>query len=196
MQSLITLLAIPLILLNTLGGIVAFIWLAILGHWSAIGYGILFVIGMPWLFSIAQLPGIVTTLAAAWFHERHWRIPAIGCIFITSLWTSILIVAWCSIIVFRHVHLISEGDQVPMLLWGYTVALAPLSYMASKEPDNIFTGLQILLAQLFVIGIIGCWVVSASLTIYVVLFAITLFAFPVLTLAFGIAELVFRRSAP
>lgn len=83
-----------------------------------------------------------------------------------------------------------------MLLWGYTVALAPLSYMASKEPDNIFTGLQILLAQLFVIGIIGCWVVSASLTIYVVLFAITLFAFPVLTLAFGIAELVFRRSAP
>jgi len=38
--KLITLLSVPLMVINLLGGVVSFIWLAVLGEWGIIGYGI------------------------------------------------------------------------------------------------------------------------------------------------------------
>ena len=40
LMSLIKILAFPLIVLNMLGGIISGIWLATLGEWAAVGYGI------------------------------------------------------------------------------------------------------------------------------------------------------------
>jgi hypothetical protein len=194
MQSLIVLVTLPLMLLNMLGGIVAFVWLGILGEWGVIGYGVLLIIVMPWLFALAQIPGMVPTLLGTWLIERNWRLPAIACIFVASLWTSALIVGWCSMIAVKYVRLVTEDNRVPIILWGYTVALAPLGYMASKERDNVFTGLQTLLAQLFFIALIACWMVDATPVTYMLFIAIALLTFPVLSLVMGAAEMAFDRE--
>ena len=57
--NLATVLAVPLGLINMLGGIVSGIWLAILGEWGIIGYGIaaLFVSGIG--LGLAMVPGLL-----------------------------------------------------------------------------------------------------------------------------------------
>lgn len=193
MQTFILVVTIPLLLLNMLGGIVAFLWLAVLGEWGVIGYGILLAAVMPIGFALAQLPGMLPTLLGAWFMEKNWRLPAIVCVFLASLWTSALLVIWCVMIANKYVHLVTDETRIPILLWGYSVALAPLGYMASKERDNAFTGLQTLLAQLFFIALVVCWAVDAGPIAYIVCAGIMLLTFPLFALVMGAAEMVFNK---
>ena len=90
MQALVTLLILPFMLLNILGSLVAFIWLAILGEWSEIGIGIGASIGMPFLFPIANLPSIGFLTVFAYLSEKDYRILALPFAFLGSLWTNLL----------------------------------------------------------------------------------------------------------
>ena len=195
MLAIVNLLILPLVLLNSLGGVVAFIWLAVLGKWSVIGYGVLYVIGMPILFAIAQLPSLGFTAVGAWLADRNWRTGFLLCVFLGALWTSALIVIWCSTIVFKYVDLSSEVSAIPILLWGYTVAVGPLAYMASKDGDNPFTGIQMLIAQVFVLALGISLLVAASPPVLLGLMLLALLAYPLLALALGGAALAMSRAA-
>jgi hypothetical protein len=194
MEAIVTLLFLPLMLLNSIGGVVAFVWLAILGKWSIIGYGIAFMIGMPILFSIAQLPGMGFTLAASWFADKKWRTLMILTVFLGSLWTSGLIVVWCIGVVVRHVNLAADTSLIPVLLWGYTVAIGPLAYMASKDGNNPFTAFQMLIAQVLVIGLEIAISVEASPAVSLGLILLALFTMPVLALIMGASELTSKTA--
>lgn len=195
MTSLIFLLTFPLMLLNSVGCLVAIIWLALLGEWSVIGYGLLFIVGMPFLFTLADLPGTLPMWIGLKLQERYWRIPALAFLFLSSLWTSALIVIWCSIHAHKYIHLGAGTNLVPMFLWGYTVATAPLSYMAIRDRQNVFTGLHTILAQLYFLALVVCWTVNGSPTAYGVLAGVALLTFPLLGLALGTADIAFNRKA-
>ncbi len=194
MEALIAIATLPILVLNLLGGIVGFIWLAVLGQWGHIGAGVGAMILMPMLFGIAQLPGMGAALLASWCADRGWRLPAIACIFLASLWTSFLIAAWCILVAAKSVHDITANNKIPILLWGYAVAVGPLGYMAGKERDNAFTGLQTLLAQVFYVSLIACWAFDGTFGTYLVFTAIMLLTFPALSLFMGAASLVSSRS--
>src|SRR3546814_1412099 len=59
LENLMGAFSVVLVLLNALGGVVAGIWLAILGEWGSIGYGLMFGIGGAMLISFAMLPGML-----------------------------------------------------------------------------------------------------------------------------------------
>ncbi len=68
--KLATVLSAPLGIINMFGGIVAGIWLAILGEWGLIGYGIaaLFISGIG--LGIAMMPGMLFLAPAAALREE------------------------------------------------------------------------------------------------------------------------------
>jgi hypothetical protein len=194
MQSFVSLLVLPLVLLNSVGGLVALVWLVILGQWAVLGYGILAMIAMPPLFALVQLPALGFTAAGAWLSDRNWRVAMIVCVFLGALWTNILVVGWCLLIVVKYVQPVRDISPIPILLWGYTVAVGPLAYMARKDGGNPFTSLQMLIAQLFVIAIGAAWLADASAVVFFTFMLVALFTFPLLALILGGVELALARS--
>ena len=57
--GLMSVLAVPLMIVNMLGGIVSGIWLAVLGEWGAIGYGIAALVVSGLVLSIVLMPALL-----------------------------------------------------------------------------------------------------------------------------------------
>ena len=61
----LTTLSVPIMFLNLLGGIISGIWLVILGEWSEIFRGILFMVVSGFVISIALMPSLLFAAPAA-----------------------------------------------------------------------------------------------------------------------------------
>ena len=147
-NSFLYLLLTIIIILNFSSGIVGGIWLLVLKDWPIIVLGLLYGFFMPWVFSLAYLPtmGLSAVMFNRFEKKKYSQASMLG--FIISLYDNILILAWV-LFVFFYVALGVKGSAyIPYMLWGYSVAISPLSYMASKEEKSIGTFLGVLIAQI------------------------------------------------
>lgn len=69
MRKLFEMLSLPFVILNLFGVIVAGIWLAILGDWRSIGYGIAIMIVSTFLLSIVLWFAIIFIGPAIYFEK-------------------------------------------------------------------------------------------------------------------------------
>ncbi len=156
--------SVPLIVLNLFGGVTGAIWLAILGQWSIIGIGIIFMILMPLGYTIVCWPGIGLTFLGIKALEKHVNWVAYPLAYMGALYSNLLIGYW--LILTMQLSLARSGadSAIPYVLWAYSVAVAPLAYMASKEDDdNIATTIGMYFAQLSAIGLGLSVIVTGSL---------------------------------
>jgi len=149
-SKLANLLVIPLALMNSLGGVLAGIWLAILGQWGSIGYGILFLIGSAIALSIAMAPGLLLAAPAAIFHEKGKMLAAFAFGFLSSLYTVAVLTVWCIAVLFFFMKRADASSIIPTLLWSYGVATGPIAWLAQKElqAGNEFSMVSSFFAQL------------------------------------------------
>ena len=189
MQAFIALLVLPFTLLNILGWLVAFVWLAILGQWKEIGIGFAASIGMPLLFPIIDLPNTGFMFAYAYLVGKDFRVLALPFAFLASLWSNLLVMAWCSSISFYYARVSDSENYIPLLLWGYSVAMAPLAYMAKFDADNPFTRFFLFIAQILCIGLVVCFVIGTSMKTALIFAIVTALIIPSMTLLTGIATL-------
>jgi len=129
----ITILAIPVVVLNFAGGIIGAIWLAVLGRWALIGAGFAALFASTFFLSIAVLPGALTIAPATSAAEKGKYATALFWSVLGLLWLHGVMAAWCvgsflQILGTRH-----SGSLWPYLLWSYAVATGPWTYMASQE---------------------------------------------------------------
>ena len=136
MKTLLSLVSLPIMLLNFAGGIVAGIWLIIQGHWGLPILAILISIGVTWIISIFLAPTILLAMPMTAIIEKR----KFGFIYllggVSSLWTYAVMTAWC---VGAFIVIISNwdgGSIWPYVLLGYSLATGPWTYMASKEGSN------------------------------------------------------------
>lgn len=129
-------LTVPLGLLNMLGGIVAGIWLAILGEWGIIGYGLvaLFVSGLG--LGLAMAPGLLFAAPAAALHEKGNKLGFYFFGFLGALYTVLVLTAWCIAVLYFFVRQADTSSIIPVLLWSYGVATGPIAWMAQKEAQG------------------------------------------------------------
>jgi hypothetical protein len=169
LMGVITSLCVPLFILNTLGGIVSGIWLAILGEWGAVGSGILFFFVSTWLLAFALMPSLLFAAPAAYFAKRgktfgFFCFSALGGLYILALVT-----VWCCGILFFFVKDATASSLVPRLIWSYGVATGPWAYMASKEQgpqgEGLGSALWTFFAELAYLVII-LLVIFASITLF------------------------------
>ena len=134
MIALSTLLAIPLMLMNFLGGILSGIWLAFIGEFSIIGIGLLVGLFGRFPIYIALMPGFLFPLLIAKLIKRdhHIRLGIILSIPAT-LFTVMVMVGWCYLVFSLAFTLAAERHPIPILLWSYSVATSPWSYMAFED---------------------------------------------------------------
>jgi len=134
MIALSTLLAIPLMLMNFLGGILSGIWLAFIGEFSIIGIGLLVGLFGRFPIYIALMPGFLFPLLIAKLIKRdhHIRLGIILSIPAT-LFTVMVMVGWCYLVFSSAFTLAAERHPIPILLWSYSVATSPWSYMAFED---------------------------------------------------------------
>lgn len=182
----------PLAILNALGGIVAGIWLAILGEWSAIllGLGILFL--GAFVVSLLLAPGIALAGAGAGAIDRGNRRFGWLLILLASPWTYLVIIAW-EVVIFQFFgNRATPTNMIPMWLWSYAAATGVWSYLANKEgqsdPEQRMPAAAMAFgAQVAYVTFSGLHIV-AGLPIYLSLVAMiaTLISCQILsTLAFG-----------
>jgi hypothetical protein len=136
-----TALAVPLGFLNAFGGIVAGIWLAVLGNWGAIGWGIAAILLSTFGISLALLPGMALAAPAAYFAEWGYKLPFHFFALLSSLYTVAVIALWCGIVLYFFASQADSSSVIPLLLWSYGVATGPFAYMASKEGDDAFASI-------------------------------------------------------
>lgn len=125
--------SVPLGLLNVLVGIVAGIWLAILGRWDLLGYGLLaiFVAGLV-AAGFARRPGLLLDVPAI---ERRRSAHRLWIAFLSVLGSGYrvaVITGWCvGVLVFFAWR--GSGDEVAALTWSYTIAAGPIVWMDQNE---------------------------------------------------------------
>lgn len=123
-----------LYLLNTLGGIVAGIWLAVTGQWGAIGFGLVagFIMPTAWML-IAFLPAMLFLVPAAALDNRGHTTLALVLGFFGAAIQYCANAAWILGMFVLLMDRAEPGTAIPMLIWIYTTVMIPLQYMARKE---------------------------------------------------------------
>ena len=162
-EKLLTVLAIPLWIINSFGGIVAFIWLAIIGgYWTILIGGILILFFSSFAFSLAMMPSTGVQLLAMKMFEKKQKLIGIILMYIATILLLAVFTFWVFYIYYLGiVNIQSKGDVFPVLLWCYSVAVWPIQYMASKEPrDSYGTNLMMLFIT------IGCLLMTILLSFF------------------------------
>jgi len=126
-------LAVPLMILNMLCGVVAGIWLSVLGEWSAIGYGIAALVVSSPALAIVFAPGMLLADIAVYFGEKNIKAGFYFFTFWGSLYGTAVITAWCVAVLYFFTTNADSSSMIPILIWSYGVAIGPLVWMAQKE---------------------------------------------------------------
>lgn len=134
MEAFGLLLGVPLMLLNLLAGLVGGVGLLIQGEWSLFFGGIAYAIAGPFILSIAMLPGMIFAPLAVMADERRRPTLAVFAAIPSLIWTYIVVSVSC-VIAFSTVVSNSDGGFFH-LLWGYSTATAPWSFMAQKDRQS------------------------------------------------------------
>lgn len=161
--------AVPLAWLNALGGIVAGIWLAILGQWGTIGWGFAFMVFSTWGLGLAMMPGFIFALPVAYLFERGYKVLGYPFVFLGVLYNTAVITIWCGWTLAFFAQRADASSLIATLLWAYGAATGPLSYMTQQEGqgggDNTAAAVTTYFAQLgFVVMILTA--LFAGITIY------------------------------
>jgi hypothetical protein len=169
MKGIFFLILAPLMILNMLGGIIGGIWLAFLGEWSTLIFGIAYMVVGALAISVLLLPAMALAIPVAALGERS--IIAALLLGIPSLiWTFAVMAVSCAW-VFGGITATPEGTLIPYFLWGYATAIAPWSYMASKERDNSYSAASVFFAQVGIIAMmVAVWVNPYDTTIWRLLY--------------------------
>lgn len=131
--ALLAALVIPFAVLNAFGGLIAGIWLAILGEWSAIFLGLAILFAGAIAASLLLLPGLALGGLGAMAMARGSKLVGWLFIVLASPWTYLAIIAWEVVIFSLFSKRFTDHNIIPMWLWSYGAATGVWSYMASKE---------------------------------------------------------------
>lgn len=122
--------------INLLVGLAAAIWLAVLGQWSILGYGILALIASSVVLTIATLPEPLFAGPAAYFREK--RIMFLFYVFhgLTGLFINAVLTVWCMAVLVIFTDRAHPSTLAPILLWSYAIATSYMGYMARKSESG------------------------------------------------------------
>jgi len=161
---LITVLLIPIGFINMLGGIISGIWLMILGHWSPIGYGLLFLAFSSFGLGLAMMPGLIFAAPAAMMEEKGNKLGSYFFGFLSVFYTYGVLTAWCLVVMTYFLKQADNDSVIPLLIWSYGVATGPIGWMAQKERNEYSMISTFFIQVAYLISIVAILLVGVSMT--------------------------------
>ena len=112
---------------------VSAIWLAVLGDWGLIAYGV--TISFISIFGLvsALMLGMFFAGPAAAFKKNNKRLGFFIFSCLTALCSMMITSAWCIAIIHFFLKEAGAGSIVPTLLWSYCVAVGPILWISNKD---------------------------------------------------------------
>ena len=134
LAQLAVLVSFPILLINSFGGIIAFVWLMFESEWTLIIQGIVAFFVSSFIVAIAFLPAFGVAFIGMFFYKMKIKILAYPIFYISTLLNIAVVSIW-TFFVFNYalVNSSPETSLIPITLWAYGVAVGPIQYMASKE---------------------------------------------------------------
>lgn len=130
--NIINILSIPLVILNWLAPIAAIIWLAILGQWGIIAYGVaLWIVGV-YALGLAMMPGTIFFSAIGSMLNRYQLGTRLAG-FLGLLNVFFVLSCWCLFNLWLLLADATPTTLIPILLWFYSIATNPIGFLASKD---------------------------------------------------------------
>ena len=114
-------------------GIVSGIWLAILGEWEMIGYGIVILFSSIIILGIAMLLGMMFVIPVAKLYEKGHKSAVILLAFMRNLYIISVLTLWCLCILIWYVSKSNVHSMAPLILWSYGIATGPIAWMAHRD---------------------------------------------------------------
>lgn len=173
----------PIMVLNVCASIVGGIWLAFLGEWKLIGIGFLVAFSYYWILPILLIPGIPIAGIGTYFYKKKNPLGHLFS-FISQVYTNILIIGTC-VFAFLVCSSFYKGGSmfglIPYLLWSWGMALGSWQFLASQEPDNVFSHITSFNASIFYLFFLTSVLISALLSfIMIIIFGVMqLIALPI-----------------
>ncbi len=167
--------AVPLSIFNILGGIVSVIWLAILGEWSLIGYGVIAIMFSGMLLGFAILPSMLLAAPAVAMMEKNIKIGVYFFGLLSTIYTFGVLSAWCIIVLLYYTNQATADTIIPVLIWSYSVATAPIMWLAQKDlqSGNEHAMMSTFFIEVaYILSIVGILFVEVSPIDIMVLFAV------------------------
>jgi len=132
-EALDRVIGIPLGIFHLFGGIVAGIWLAILGEWKVIGLGLLLLVSSPFLLGFVLMPGSMFAIPAMKAVESGRKMLGALMGSLSVIYTTAVIVVWAYLML-RFFHgRAHDSSQIPFLLWSYGgPVFGPYAYLAKN----------------------------------------------------------------
>ena len=158
LERLITIAAVPLGILNAFGGLVAVIWLAILGEWGTLGYGLVGIFLGAFALGFAMMPGLLFAIPAAMLIDKGYERCGTVIGFLSAIYTALILTTWCMGVLYFFVMRADSQSLAPVLLLAYGVATGPISWMAQKESQHgggEFAVISSLFAQIAFIAVVA-----------------------------------------
>ena len=167
-------LTVALMLLNMLGGIVAGIWLAILGEWGTIfrGLGILILGGFG--LGLAMMPGLLLAAPAAALQSKDNRLGFYFFGLLSIVYTYAVLIAWCILVMLYFANRADGDSVIPTMLWAYGAATGPIAYLAQKDlqSGNEYGAISTFFAQAaFVVSVLTAFILRPGLLAVILIFS-------------------------
>ncbi len=200
-SAVLTLIGFLLFIAGAFSGVVSGIWLAVLGEWGVIVAGILFSVAMPYAFGLVLLPSLGFIVLMLKVSRGNRLLIGISGL-VAGLYNHAAIGIWVLFVYLLITKNIGSENHVPYLLWGYSVVMGPLAYMARHDPpDSTANTLGLLLAVLSYLVLVILHYSVGSLVVSIIGVAAMIMVFSLVTafLASAVAreeqELAFAEEA-
>ena len=136
LAQLAVLVSFPILLINSFGGIIAFVWLIFESEWTLIIQGIVAFFVSSFIVAIAFFPAFGVAFIGMFFYKMKIKILAYPIFYISTLLNIAVVSTWTfSIFNYALVNSSPETSLIPITLWAYGVAVGPIQYMTSREGD-------------------------------------------------------------
>ena len=139
LENIISLISLPIMIVNTFGGIIAFIWLIILSEWSLVITGIAGLFASAFILGFAFLPALAIQGLGWLVFNSKAKFLSYPFFIIAALLNILILIVW-TFLVYSYAldNIQSSTPQIVALLWAYGVTVGPVQWMASKEgPEQI-----------------------------------------------------------
>jgi uncharacterized membrane protein len=195
LTNFMSVLFLPLAILNPISGIVSIIWLIILGDWSALIVGVGILVCSSFAIGILMLPGApIIILALAKVNGRG--IAFYGLSFLGNLYSAAVMSAWCLAVFILYGMLAQKGHHniLPYLLGSYVLALEPWQGMAAREQEENGAGFMVFFAQVAYVVIMLMALLATSLTIGDIIFTFCAIMFIAVIIQFCISITLLQET--
>jgi MFS family permease len=165
-------------IMNLTAGIIGGIWLLLLGLWQLILYSVIISFFMPTIYTIVTLPALGIGMWGVKDMERERKIPHIR-MYLSSLWYNFTSILWVSWVFGFYTQLTPKYPLLPLMLFAYSTAISPLTYMASHEDkDSLGTFIGVFYAECYALFLVlatllGLNVLLQSILLYISLFYVS-----------------------